>query len=918
MKTFLRILAMLTVLAMLVATFAACTDKGDTNDTETTTDTQANTEDTGTNKPVTPPANDKDVIKITNVDQFLILVDQLNQNPAASKGKTYRLISDIDLYAGWDATPSEKLGKFIVPDAITEFAGINEFYGVFDGNGKTISGIYMADSAEAGANVAIFKKLSGGTIKNLTVNTAFIYDDGAKGAVVSGLVGTVTGDNAVIENVTVNSNVYAASDSAATVAGVVGKVEAENLTLKDVTFGGRIGNVGADLNIESPSTAAVLGQMIADGSDKTVSMTGCKANGAILSNDGATKDAFCAKGASKVTKTDCTETAPEGGGVVNQIVEIYTAEEFKSLATLESDFAGKTIKLMRDIILNADWTASETAPTDVWQGIAEFKGVFDGNGKIISGIYGESFIGTLNGGTVQNLLLLNSAFVSSDDANLGFVGCVNGGKVVDVYSEAKVIYKGTANANVGGIAGKTEGASTFENVVFAGAISANGKTADLIANGTATYKNVLAIGTGATTAATGTCVLAEKKDAAFLEGNAAYADWSHSVYLEAIAPKTITELLRFLKLTPDTSWYNDTDTTFEISTPEQLLGLSVLGQTNDFEGKTIKLTANINLNPTWDATTLVSTSGNVTLAAAAYNAWTPIPVFKGTLDGQGYRVSGIYSTVTFSGAPTDGQRYVSGFITELVNGAVKNLIVDNSLTVFTAAENTSGTSRLRFASFISRVVDSDLQTVFIDMDMWLNFDKHFTMGGLICSIETDAVNNKYNGVIRDVVYAGDFGRIVNGAFNATGSETAGNTTFIGNIIGITAEKDTAAVVENISFIGKVYKPVSGGSLNFWEDGPYAYNSGNNPNIACDNNTIYHNIDGMNNATYNGGADGKMSSKAWDNNSNKLVELKGSQYKGDTYESAGFKLITIENGAGVTDPIMLPGTVVDMLNAANNQ
>ena len=902
MKKLIKILSMLMVLALLVATFAACSDRENTGDTDTS-DTQSDTTP-GTDDPETDPQDDTEIVKITNVSQFLILVDELNKNPDASKGKTYKLIKDIELYSGWDASPSEKLGKFIAPAAITEFAGIDEFYGVFDGNGKTISGVYMAETAEAGANVAIFKKLNGGTIKNLTVNTAFIYDDGAKGAVVSGLVGTVNGDNAVIENVTVNVNVYAASDSAATVAGVVGKVEAENLTLKNVTFGGKIGNVGADLSIDSPSTAAVLGQMIADGGDKTVAMSGCKANGAILSNDGATADAFCAKGASKLTKTDCTVTAPQDDGVASSVVEIYTVEEFKTLATLGSDFEGKTVKLMRDITLDKSATAS----------IAVFKGVLDGNGKIISGFNGESLIGTLNGGTVKNLMILDSVFTSAAATNVGVIGTVENGTVIDLYSEAEVSYTGSADAKLGGIAGVVSGSSTFENVVFAGSIEANGKTADLIANGTATYKNVLAIGTGATTAATGTCVLTEKKDAAFLEGNTAYADWSYSVYLGAAAPTTVSELLRFLQLTPDTSWYNDTDTTFEISTPEQLLGLSVLGQTNTFEGKTIKLTANINLNPNWDATTVVSSAGDVTLAATPGNVWTTIPVFKGTLDGQGYRISGIYSAIAFT-VPESAQLYIGGFINELIGGTVKNVIVDNSLTVFAPASSSApGTSRIRTSGFISRVVDANLQNVYVDIDAWMtNFNKHYTFGGLVCSIETEASDDKYVGKLENWVYAGSCGRIIDGKHNVDGGQTE-NINF-GFIIGASSKKATKAVVDNISFIGSVYKPA--GKLWCWDDGPFAYNSGANTNIANDNNTLYHNIDGMNNATCDNGSESQLTSVAWNNNSSKLAELKGEQYKNDTYEQAGFKLITIENGAGVTDPIMLPGAVVDMLNA-NNQ
>ena len=210
MKNFIKILSILMVLAMLASVFAACTDNTETPDTDSgTTDTDGSTD----TQPDDGGADNGEVIKILNLDSFLLLVAALNKDPSQSIGKTYRLMINLDIYPGWDATPSEKLGKLIKPDAITEFAGINEFYGTFDGNGKTITGFYMADTAAATDNVAIFKKLNGGTIKNLTVNSAFIYDDGAKGAIVSGLVGTVTGDNSVIENVTVNSNVYAATDA---------------------------------------------------------------------------------------------------------------------------------------------------------------------------------------------------------------------------------------------------------------------------------------------------------------------------------------------------------------------------------------------------------------------------------------------------------------------------------------------------------------------------------------------------------------------------------------------------------------------------------------------------------------------------------------------------------------------------------
>ncbi|MDR0515657.1 MAG: hypothetical protein LBH25_01270, partial [Fibromonadaceae bacterium] len=51
----------------------------------------------------------------------------------------------------------------------------------------------------------------------------------------------------------------------------------------------------------------------------------------------------------------------------------------------------------------------------------------------------------------------------------------------------------------------------------------------------------------------------------------------------------------------DTKWYRDSETEFTITTPEQLAGLAKLvNGGNDFNGKTVKLGANIMLNDTTD------------------------------------------------------------------------------------------------------------------------------------------------------------------------------------------------------------------------------------------------------------------------------------------------------------------------------
>ena len=96
----------------------------------------------------------------------------------------------------------------------------------------------------------------------------------------------------------------------------------------------------------------------------------------------------------------------------------------------------------------------------------------------------------------------------------------------------------------------------------------------------------------------------------------------------------------------DTSWYNTTDTSFAISTPAQLAGLATIvngtagGLSQDsFTGKTVALTANINLgglqktDETWDTSSVQWTSIGGGVAGSAFN---------GTFNGGGHVVSNLY------------------------------------------------------------------------------------------------------------------------------------------------------------------------------------------------------------------------------------------------------------------------------------
>ena len=116
----------------------------------------------------------------------------------------------------------------------------------------------------------------------------------------------------------------------------------------------------------------------------------------------------------------------------------------------------------------------------------------------------------------------------------------------------------------------------------------------------------------------------------------------------------------------DTSWYNDTDTEFTLTNPQQLAGLAELVDGgNTFEGKTIKLDVDVDLSE---------------------ENWNPIgdnstdKAFTGVFDGQNHTIKGAHITGDhcFNGA-VYGSKEGWGLFSVVDDGAsIKNLKVDGA------------------------------------------------------------------------------------------------------------------------------------------------------------------------------------------------------------------------------------------------
>ena len=392
---------------------------------------------------------------------------------------------------------------------------------------------------------------------------------------------------------------------------------------------------------------------------------------------------------------------------------------------------------------------------------------------------------------------------------------------------------------------------------------------------------------------------------------------------------------------PDTTWYDPNKDTYYLYDAADLLGFSYLGSTGlvaegeetptrvNFEGKTIKLMANIDLNPGWDASTEYDTTAKTVtkLATAPTNVWTAIPVFKGTFEGNGRTISGIYTYTDFA-VPASSIKTCGGFVNELIGGEVKNLIVKNSLAFFestsaAADPEATGTGRIHIGGFISHVQDASLNNLYVDMDAWVEFDYHFTFGGMICAFGTTAETREFDGAVENIVFAGTTGVISTDdsmEYNSSGKRSDSSKVRYGGMIAANIswdspdQKDVTLTMKNVAFTGAQCWPgkASGDAILCYTSGG-AYNRG----IGVDNAGFY-----MDHVASGDNADLISTTTLTEVADNIFNNKNASGNESDTYEQAGWKSVTVSdnaayaNGRGL-DTILLPGTVVDMLTSTTH-
>ena len=122
----------------------------------------------------------------------------------------------------------------------------------------------------------------------------------------------------------------------------------------------------------------------------------------------------------------------------------------------------------------------------------------------------------------------------------------------------------------------------------------------------------------------------------------------------------------------DTTWYNDTDTEFTLTTAEQLAGLAELVDGgNTFTGKTVKVGKNLDLR-------YVPEGETESQCFDPIGSYRNDKIFKGTFDGQGHTIANMSQNTWALDNGYDYGDLGLGLFGAVENATIKNLTMDNA------------------------------------------------------------------------------------------------------------------------------------------------------------------------------------------------------------------------------------------------
>lgn len=362
-------------------------------------------------------------------------------------GETITLTADIDL-DGIDWTP--------IGNGTRKSAGYtgNAFKGTFDGNGKTISGLKIANRSDSDA-AGLIGVLDGGTVKNVTLNVDI--DVAAKHSeLAAGCVGLLT-NNGLIENVTVNGSVKSEKAAAGIVSRVLKSGTVRNChnhaTVSGTSYniGGIVGAAYYDnegMTIEGCANDGAISGTTAVGGIAGLSAAEVKncSNSAAITGNGTSVGGVIGEQQNAGSITGCTNTgnvknnteAYGNGGIVGWIR--YTGETaaypHKSIITVSgcenrgsvsggNDAGGivGTVYSYGNINNNENYAPTLSAKTFVAGvvGNAQFTeghpGMTDEEHVYVTDNYSETTLDNMTGGMKAKFVYINNSDKTTDSGN---------------------------------------------------------------------------------------------------------------------------------------------------------------------------------------------------------------------------------------------------------------------------------------------------------------------------------------------------------------------------------------------------------------------------------------------------------------------------------------------------------------------
>ncbi|MCQ2376341.1 MAG: hypothetical protein MJ069_10655, partial [Salinivirgaceae bacterium] len=608
----------------------------------------------------------------------------------------------------------------------------NNFKGTFDGNGHTISGLYFKNTTNSnypagGKYIGLIGYAYGATIKNVVVKDSYLYGY----QFVAGICGYAGGStkitNCGYEGYVYGSGYYACGIAYNYSATVENCYSVSNETLADnATTNCYHDNTkyteSTTASTGKPSEAFASGEVAfllgegwgqkigtdvlpIPGSDKVYKNTySGECPGVVYSND------VDEHGVVTERNHNCNE---EGACTQCGFYFISTADQLYAFAA-KVNAGGTTLcaKLTADIVVNENVLKAETfdlngTPSRSWTPIGKsgnnFKGTFDGNGHTISGLY-------FNNTTNSNY--------PAGGSLIGLIGWANGAAIKNVV--VKDSYLRGYNY-VSGICGYANGSTQITNCGYEGYVYGSSYAYGIACNYSATVKNCYSVSnkplsnkattncyhdnnkyTESTTASTG------KPSAAFASGEVAWLlgdAWGQKigtdvlpipggdkVYATALCPHAIggsNTPSDYIPITDGPEHYDSdgycevcgagqpatlVDGYYEIDNVSKLYWFA--NQVNNGQNTiSAKLTADIVVNEN------VLKAETFDLNGTPSRSWTPIGKsgnnFKGTFDGNGHTISGLYFNNTSSSNYPEGGQYI-GLIGCAYGATIKNVVVKDS------------------------------------------------------------------------------------------------------------------------------------------------------------------------------------------------------------------------------------------------